>query len=289
MAKTISIAGQSLKISTFWKVILISCVFIVLFWPTYAPLFERFTAHSSYYSHGLLVPFISLYLVWRKRAKLTSLNPQPSSLGLYMLFAGICMHLFSTVLMINFGSYISIMMVIVGLTLYLGGKHFLRELLFPIGFLLFMMPLPEIMIIGIAFKMKIFVAHIATIFASAVGLGAVREGSTIYLPQGFLIIGDPCSGLRSLISFFALGILFTQFTKAHFIKKSLLVLFTIPIALLSNLIRIIILLFATHIYGKSAASGFFHDFSGVMVFVIGFIGFILVSRMLRCKITNDSI
>jgi exosortase len=133
--------------------------------------------------------------------------------------------------------------------------------------------------------MKMIAASLATFTVNAIGVPAVKDGSTIYLQNGYLVIGDPCSGLRSLISFFALGALFTQVTDAHWSKRVSLVAATVPIALFSNVLRIIVLVLVTHIYGEEAAMGFIHDFTGVMVFVVGFLGFIAVSKLLRCELT----
>jgi len=271
------------------KLSLISLLFLSVFFPTYWHLYRRFIEPDSYYSHGFLIPFISLYLVWRKRQILKNLRLAPLNWGIFVLLSGLFLHVSCTALKLNFGSYLSIIVTLIGLILYLGGKKLLKELIFPIGFLLFMMPLPAVVIIGISFKMKILAAHIATVLVKAMGLNVVRQGSTVYLPEGFLVIGDPCSGLRSLISFFALGVLFTQFCQATKLKKIILVIMTLPMALVSNVIRIMALIIVAYIYGEKTALGFFHDFMGMMVFVLGFIGFILVAKLLRCRLTTEII
>ena len=268
------------------KLGLVAVLFLALFLPTYPHLAGRFSARESYYSHGYLIPFICLFLAWRKREKLKSLPLKPSISGLFLLLGGILLHLLSLALKINFGSYMAIIITLTGLILYLGGKAHFKELFFPVGFLLFMMPLPEVMIIGISFKMKILVAQVSSFLVNSMGISTMRDGSTIYLPQGYVIVGDPCSGLRSLITFFALGFLFTQFCNASFFKKCMLVVCTVPVALISNAVRIISLLLVTHIYGEKVAMGFFHDFSGVMVFILVFAGFIGVSTLLRCELST---
>ncbi|MFH1771995.1 MAG: exosortase/archaeosortase family protein [Candidatus Omnitrophota bacterium] len=263
------------------KASVLFALLVVTFYPIYAPLYERFTAKNSYYSHGFLIPLISAFILWRKREKFKALTVSPSSWGLGVLISGVLLHVASAALKVNFTSYLSLIIVLCGLILYLGGKSFLKEAAFGIIFLFFMIPLPEVIVIGISFKMKIMAAHLSTVFANWMGVGALREGSTIHLAKGQILIGDPCSGLRSLISFLALGVLFAYFSQASFLKRLFLVICTAPIALLSNIARIMLLVFVTHIYGEKAAMGFVHDASGIMAFVLAFLGFIAISRVLK--------
>lgn len=266
------------------QILIITILFILLFLPIYSALYERFTARDSYYSHGPLIPLISLFLVWRKRKKLKSIEKVSYLPGLFILVFGLLIHMGSIALKFNFGSYVAFIVSLSGLVLFLGGKKVFKEVLFPVVFLMFALPLPKVAIIGITFKMKMFATHISTILINAIGFKVKQVGSTIYYPGGSLVVEDPCSGLRSLITFLSLGTLFTQFTNVSRWKKSILILCTIPIALISNISRIVALLFVSYVYGVKAASGFFHDFAGMMVFVIGFLGFLLTTRLLKCTL-----
>jgi len=270
------------------KIAVLTALFILLFYPVYKHLIARFEARDSYYSHGYLIPFVCLYLVWRKRDILRSITPKPVSSGLFIIIGGVLLHLGGMVLKINFVSYAAIPTVLLGVSLYLGGVRFTKELFFPIIFIIFMLPLPRVMVIGITFKLKIMVAQAATFIADKIGIEARASGSTIYYPGGFLLVGDPCSGLRSLITFIALGALFTQFTIGSRLSKTVLFLSSIPIAFLSNLLRVTFLLLVSYVYGSETALGFLHDSSGVMVFVIGFIGLFLLAKALRCPFSAAS-
>ena len=270
-----------------YRIALIIILLITVYAPAFISMAQRFTAADSYYSHGFLVPLVSIYFIWQKRKKLRTLLPVSSSkFGLILLSAGLLLHFASTALKINFGSYASLPIVLGGLVLYLFGKKITREILSPLAFLIFMIPLPTVTIITITFKMKILTARIASGIVNMVGIPAIRDGSTIYLPRDFLIVGDPCSGLRSLISLLALGAIFAQLIPGSRVKKSILFLSTIPIAIISNASRIVLLLLVTYIYGKEAAMGFFHDFSGMLVFAFAFIGLIIVMRFLKCRTTK---
>lgn len=266
------------------------CLFIfLLFLPIYSHLLGRFGTRESYYSHGYLVPFIIAYLVFRKRNRLKEIEPQNIFSGLVILILGLILYLVSLFLKSNFTTYLSLPIVILGILLYLKGKEFAKELSFSLAFLLFMLPLPEVMIVGISFKLKILAAQLATNLGNLIGIKAILSGSTIFYPGGTLLVGDPCSGLRSLITFLALGALFTQFTKASLIKKASLFLSAVPIAIISNLLRLTFLLLVGFVYGQEATTGLVHDVSGYLVFVLGFLGLMLASKILRCKLAIENI
>ncbi|MBN2121199.1 MAG: exosortase/archaeosortase family protein, partial [Candidatus Omnitrophica bacterium] len=138
-------------------------------------------------------------------------------------------------------------------------------------------------------KLKIMATQAAVFLVNLIGIEAVRAGSAINYPGGQLMVGDPCSGLRSLITFLALGALFTQFTNASALRRGTLFISTIPIALFSNFIRLAFLVLVGFIYGEKAATGFLHDSSGLLVFVLGFFGLVMVSKVLRCRLCAETI
>ena len=258
------------------------------YYPIIEPLLQRFEARDSYYSHGYMVPFISAYLAWRKRKELAALQPQGSLWGLPLIVIGLLVHVVSYFLKINFTTYVSCLVVIFGTVLFLGGWKITRVLLFPMIFLIFMIPLPRVVILGISFEMKLFAAEISSWLINLVGIETSVSGSRIFYPGGFLLVGDPCSGLRSLISFLALGTVLVQLTSGNIWKKGVLFASVVPIALLSNVVRIIVLTVASYIYGSHIAAGFLHDFMGIMVFVIGFIGLIALMNILKCHLFPET-
>ena len=153
---------------------------------------------------------------------------------------------------------------------------------------IFMFPLPRVAILGISFEMKLLASEISSWLINLMGIETSVSGSRIFYPGGFVLVGDPCSGLRSLISFLALGTVVVQLTSGNAWKKSILFFSVIPIALFSNAIRIIVLTLASYIYGNQIIEGFFHDFMGIMVFIIGFIGLITLMNILKCHLSLET-
>ena len=265
------------------KLIIIVALLLFIYWPTFLWMKARFLEADSYYSHGLLVPLVTLFLIWRKRKDLKSSKIAPLNIGLFLLIPALLMHLIAYRWGTNFISGFSLIVALFGLSLYLYGGDFTRHLTFPILFLVFMVPLPQVMIIGISFKMKIYAAQIATSIVNLIGIQAVRAGPVVHLPNTSLTIGDPCSGLRSLISLTALGALFAYLVEISKIKKIILFLVSIPLALVVNIIRTVLLLIVAFVYGSEAATGLFHDLSGILLFGFAFLGLIIVERILSWK------
>lgn len=275
--------------TTLTWICVITGLLLYAYYPMFDGLIQRFEARDSYYSHGYMVPFITAYLIWRKRRILATLSPQGSLWGLLLLVFGLFIYIISYFLAVNITAYLSFIIVIFGISIFLGGWQVTQILFFPLFFLIFMVPLPQVVILGIAFEMKLFASQISSFFVNLIGIETSVSGSRIFYPGGFLLVGDPCSGLRSLISFLALGTVIVQLTTANVWKKSVLFISVIPIALLSNVVRIFVLTLASYFYGSQIVDGFLHDFMGFMVFVIGFIGLIGLMNILKCHLSLETV
>ncbi len=266
---------------------LVICILLMLVYlPTFIWMKERFLAVESYYTHGFLIPFISGWLIYRKRQKLKNIKLNSNICGLFVLIFGLFIHILGLALQIKFVSGFSLLFVLLGLSLYLAGRNYTKEILFPILFLAFMIPLPRILIIQISFRMKLLAAGAGASLINWFNIPVHRTGSIIYLPNTALTIGSPCSGLRSLISLAGLGALFAYLSDLSKVKKIILFISAIPIALAANILRIGILLWVAYVYGHGVATGKFHDISGILVFIFALGGLILVNRMLKWKSKN---
>jgi exosortase len=263
------------------KAIILVVLVLVTYIPTFIWMVDRWTVADTYYSHGFLIPLISAFIVWLKRKELVKLKTQPIHLGWLFFGTGIAIHTLSALLQVYFTSGFSLILVIFGLVLLFLGKEFLRKLLFPILFLVFMIPLPMVAIANLSFRLKLFASQIATFIVNRLGVQAVREGSVIKTLHSYLVVEDPCSGIRSLIALIALGTLMAYFSRLSRNKKIILFLSSIPIAIFTNVIRIVVLTLVSEVYGSKVATGRFHDVMGILVFVFAFLGLTLVSKLLE--------
>ncbi len=150
-------------------------------------------------------------------------------------------------------------------------------------FLLFMVPLPGIVLIAISFKMKLMAASFATTAIRLFGIPALQAGSTIQIPGVSVGVGDTCSGLRSLISLIALSTLWTSLMppSSGRWQKLTLVAASIPIALAANMVRIVTLVLLSAIYGPQIAESFIHVGSGIVVFGIAMLALAWLSHFLQ--------
>jgi exosortase len=270
-----------MKKSDFVKIASLVFVTLLAYIPTFVWMYDRWMAHDTYYSHGVLVPFISAVIVWLIRDEFAKLAIKPMGIG-WMLFAvGIVIHALSMLMTVYFTSGFSLLLVLAGLVLLFLGKDYLKHLAFPILFLVFMIPLPLVAIANMSFRLKIFAAQMATMIINAVGVPAMRDGSVIKTMHSYLMVEDPCSGIRSLIALIALGALMAYFTKTNIIKRSVIFVSSIPIAVIANIFRIVALSLVSEIYGAKYATGVFHDTMGILVFVIAFAGLSVVGKMLE--------
>jgi exosortase len=238
-------------------------------------MYGRFTADDSYYSHGFLVPLVSAFLIWNRREELQREPESHSWLGIAIIFVALLVHVVSTMFFVFFPSGISLVLLVFGIVLFLKGSEYSKKIFYPVLFLFFMIPLPMDGINKIAVPLKMFVAWMSASILHFLGFAVYRTGFFIETAKGLLVVDNPCSGLRSLISFMALGFLMTYISNCSKWKKIIILSSTIPIATFTNVLRVCFLIFVAHYYGPSMTSqgSLPHDISGYVVFVIG--GFLL--------------
>ena len=267
------------------RIILLVALLGVIYYPVFVWMWQRWFAADSYYAHGPLIPVVTAVLIWLRRKDLPQVQLQSSKLGLAILIAGLLLHIASAFTRIYFTSAYSIFIVLLGLSLYFFGRQFTRIILFPLCFLLFMFPAPVALIEGTTLRMKLFIAQSSVYIIQLLGIPALRDGSTVYMQSTSVVVGDPCSGLRSLISLSALSILYAYIVKSSYLRKTALFISSIPIAIIANMIRTIATLLIANSYGNDIITNkFLHEGFGLIVFIIAFAGLFLVGRLLGCRI-----
>ena len=258
---------------------------LITYVPTFCWMKIRWTARDSYYSHGFLIPFVVAYLIWEKRDDLKRLlsspGPVTNRLGMPLIITGISIHIISSILRVYFTSGFSLLITLTGIILHFYGMAFLKTAAFPMFFLVFMIPLPEVAVVNISFRMKMLAAAISGKVINAIGILAIREGSVIRMPHAYVVVDDVCSGLRSLISLTALGSIFAYLFKGPVWKRTVLFLATIPIAVITNVCRVVFLAFVSEVWGHEAASGLVHDASGFLIFAVAFVLLVITGKLLE--------
>lgn len=255
---------------TIIKLATITAVLVLLYAPVMRMLvFDWF--HLDDFSHGALIPLISLYFVYERRKQIIALTPSGTRVGMAWLVLGLLLLLFGRLAVEWFTMEVSLLIVIAGIVLYLLGTEMFKTVFFPLAFLIFMIPLPSLILQKITFPMQLFASRVATASIDMFGIPVLREGNIIRLANTYLEVAEACSGIRSLISLLALSVVFAYFTQRQMWKRGLLVLSTFPIAIIANAVRVSVTAILTQYYGPSAAEGFFHGFSGWVLFVVTFL------------------
>ncbi len=232
------------------------------------------------FSHGFFMPLVSAYLVWDRRHQLKSLEVQPSATGILLLLVGIFLLMIGNLAHESFTMRFSFLVVLSGMVVFLTGWKIFYAFLFPIAYLIFMIPIPSILLQKITFPLQLLVSQLSQHFLEAIGVPILREGNIIILWNVKLEVAEACSGIRSLISILAIGTFGAYLTRKNIIKKAIIILSCIPIAILANVVRVVGTVLLTSKYGSSIAEGFSHDIAGLLTFFLGLLLLILVGVIL---------
>lgn len=233
------------------------------------------------YSHGFLVPLIAGYFLYQKWPELLNTSVRPSHMGMALILGGLGLLVVGIAGTEYFTMRSSLIFVLAGIVLYWFGWQVLKVLALPIGFLFFMVPLPYIVYDAAAFPLKLFITRVSVFVLKSIGVIVWREGNIIMFPQTVLEVADACSGLRSLMSLLALSVAFAFFSQENNLKRILLVFSAIPIAIITNMLRVIVTGFLAQYYGAAAAEGFFHEFAGMAVFIMAMVLLVGAGALLR--------
>jgi exosortase len=234
-------------------------------------------ASDENYSHGFIIIPFALYFAWQQRRALAIAPTQARSLGLVLVVASLFMMLAGLLAAELFLTRVSLIGVVAGSIWFLWGSRHVRLLGFPILLLFLMVPLPAMVFNQIAFPLQLLASRVGETVLAAVGVPVLREGNVLELVSTKLEVAQACSGIRSLISLLTLGIILGKLTERRLAARFVLAAVTIPIAIAANAARVAGTGLAANWIGPEAAEGFFHVFSGWLVFVAAF-GLLLLAQ-----------
>ncbi len=261
----------------------------LLFWPIIPALWDVWMFDSNN-SHGILVPAIVAFLVWQRRKEISWSEATPSLWGLGLLVGSLLIYLVSLRTHIAVSAHLAMVTSLAGLVWWnLGGRLF-RHLLFPLAFLAFMVPVPDSIAGAVAFPLQLFATSASADVIRGIGIPVLKEGTMLYFATTSLEVSEACSGIRSMLAYLTLGVLFVHLAgnAVGRMGKAILLLSTIPLALLINIVRISGTGVLAHHFGGQVARGFLHEFSGMVVFAFGFVLFWLESLVLKRWMPNGS-
>jgi exosortase len=266
-----------------WQILVLGAAFLILYLPILIDLVSDWY-HDPNYGHGFLIIPVSAWLIWKKRAVLKAIPLETGKWGLPVTIASLALFVVGTAGAEFFTTRVSMVGLLFGITLYLAGPRFLREIWFAFFFLLFMIPVPYIIYYSATFPLQLLGSKIAAGVLGVIGIPHLRQGNIIHLPDNYsLEVAEACSGLRSLVTLLALGALLSYLTLKTKWKAMTLFLATIPIAIAANIFRITVTAIGAYGISRKIAEDFLHELSGTIVFMFSLICLLILSSILRVR------
>ena len=250
------------------------------FWDVLKGMYAQWMKNDDF-SYGILILPIALYLIWEKRKTITAITPKLDLRGIIIMMGAIGLYILGDLGAELFVRRIAIITLCIGAVWWLYGIRIIRILAFPLAFLFLMLPLPGIIYRNITFSLQIFSSKISVQLLNALGYLAYREGNIIDMGFGQFQVIDACNGLRFIMPMLTLGVLFAFIRPQIWWKRFVLITITVPLAMLTNILRIVGTGILAKYFGNSVAQGFFHDFSGWAVFMVSFFLFGLFAIILK--------
>lgn len=232
-------------------------------------------------SHGFMVPLVSAYVAWNQRDRLRRVPVQPSNFGLVIILGAVAMLVIATLSADLFVSRVSFLVLLAGLVLFLAGRRMLRAVVFPLRFLIFMIPLPGVLYYQLTFPLQLIASRFAASALSFLHVPITRAGNLLILPNCTLEVAEACSGIRSLFSIVALAIAYGYLSEARIWKRIALAVLMVPVAVICNGLRLVGTGLISYLAGEESALGFFHTFSGWLIFLMALAFMLLASWVLQ--------
>jgi exosortase len=250
--------------------IVFSAAFVLAYFPVWKSLFLTWY-NSEDYSHGFFIIPLCIYLIWRKKEILAETPKNPSGWGLPWILFALLVYLTASIAEIMTMKSFSMVLFLSGVVVYFSGFKMLKELLFPLFFLLFMIPVPAQIYATLTIPLQLFVSAVSTWIASILSVPVFREGNVIHLPEHTLQVVQACSGLRSMISLLTLCTVFGYLSLKSNMLRTILFFSGIPTAIAVNIVRVLVTVFAFYYFNYDLAHGSVHTIFGMAIFILALI------------------
>jgi len=263
-----------------WRIVILAALLSWLYLPVLASLSRQWWSDPNF-SHGFFVPFFSLFVLWQNRSTLAAIPQRPSLWGLPIVVFSLGTLILGVLGAEVFLARTSLLLLAAGMTIFFLGWRMLRAVIFPLAFLALMVPIPSIIFNQLTLPLQVFASKLAAWALPIFGVPVLREGNVIVLPAMPLEVADACSGIRSLLSLATLTIMYGYLMESRMLTRVLLAFASIPIAVAANGFRIIGTGLLVQYWDPDKAKGFFHEFSGWLIFVVSLLVLFVVHQGLK--------
>ena len=261
-----------------WLMVALSLA--VLYTPTYVA-FAHGIWRDDAYAHGPIILAIVAWLVWHDREALLAPSEPAPILGTPLFVLGLALEIVGRSQSLALFEGASHLPLIAGLLLILRGPAAVRRLAFPLLFLLFLVPLPGFVLDTATAPLKAFVSASVEGLLRVMGQDVERSGVVLAIGGHQMLVADACSGLNSIYSLFAMGLLYAHLTKpAGAARMASLLIAVLPIAIVANILRVLALVLVTLYFGDEAGQGILHGLAGLLVFAAAFALLVSFDRLI---------
>jgi len=251
-----------------WVPLLILCALLVALYHGIAVKLVYDWLTIPDFSHGPLIPFFAAFLLWDKRRQLRSTPIAPSWPGTILVVLGLFELLVGVLGADLFLQRTSFVLLVAGLVWTLLGRTMLRRVSFVLFVLLLAIPLPTILFNQITFPLQLRASELASAILPWFNVPVLQDGNIIRLPAMPLEVAEACSGIRSLMSLFTVAVIYGYFLEKATWRRVVLALSSLPIAVAANVVRIVGTGLCVQYWDPDKALGFFHEFSGWLLFLV---------------------
>ncbi len=259
----------------------------LLYLPTYWDLSSTVWATDEQ-GHGVIILCLSYWLLFKRRQQLADLATEPRPLiGWALVSLALLLYVLGrtqSIILFEVGSKI---LLFVGLLLVFKGVAAVRVALFPLFFLIFMIPLPGALVATVTTPLKLAVSSVAEFVLFNVGYPIGRTGVILTVGPYQLLVADACAGLNSMFTLEALGLLYMNLMNYQSLRRNItLAILIVPIAFVANVIRVMILILVTYHFGDAAGQGFVHGFAGMVLFMVALVLILVTDTLLGLVFKN---
>ncbi|MBI5617975.1 MAG: VPLPA-CTERM-specific exosortase XrtD [Gammaproteobacteria bacterium] len=258
---------------------------VVLCWSALAYMAEIWFSQAEY-SHGVLIPFISAYLVWQRWPAIARDRFEGSWGGVALVAVGLAAYFFAELATLYILVQYAFLLMLNGAVLALLGWRAFRHVLVPLLILAFMVPLPTFLYNNLSSQLQLLSSQLGVAVVRMAGISVFLEGNVIDLGSYKLQVAEACNGLRYLFPLTTLGFIVAYFYDAALWKRAIVFVSAVPITVLMNSFRIGVIAVMVNYWGQSMAEGFLHEFEGWVVFMACF-SVLFVEMWLLLRVTND--
>jgi exosortase B len=241
------------------------------------------------YAHGPIILAAIAWLIWdRREVLLAAAEHAAPKTGYALLIFGLLVYVAGRSQEIGILEIGALIPILAGVLLAMRGWGALRALAFALLFVIYLIPLPGFFVDAITGPLKQHVSTIAEQILYSAGYPIARNGVVLNIGQYQLLVADACSGINSMFSLSAIGLLYLYLMRyKSWGHNALIVASLIPIAFCANIVRVIVLVLITYYYGDEAGQGFIHGFSGMILFVIALVVLLALDAILRQIFKSD--